>query len=331
MPRWTRQLADTFQGASLNVTIGHPAEVRAGARSLRSPTWTRVPDRPRHADTPSRQRCPCQKRTYCSRKIACTNNFRALYSLLPAAANWVARLAVRVRRLEIQTPNWSRFPGRYRSGQTGQTVNLLAYAFSGSNPLLPIAFTRAASAIRADRRANRPSFLRCIFRPNPSQFSEHISGLHTGFLTSWDGATRRNTVAICKYHKSKFGKTKSGLRISGFRDLYLERLFDSVNSSYHQRCSKLNRRIPAVKQMVALADISAFRDWTTPFPKTQPLLNGRNQGIKTATVVTWAFCQELLTDPFRGLLPYVQDLFAIMIAALNPFSESLYLRRSFSR
>ncbi len=29
-------------------------------------------------------------------------------------------------------------PGRFRSGQTGQTVNLLAYAFSGSNPLLPM-------------------------------------------------------------------------------------------------------------------------------------------------------------------------------------------------
>ena len=27
--------------------------------------------------------------------------------------------------------------GRYRSGQTGQTVNLLAYAFGGSNPSLP--------------------------------------------------------------------------------------------------------------------------------------------------------------------------------------------------
>ena len=27
--------------------------------------------------------------------------------------------------------------GRYRSGQTGQTVNLLAYAFEGSNPSLP--------------------------------------------------------------------------------------------------------------------------------------------------------------------------------------------------
>ena len=30
--------------------------------------------------------------------------------------------------------------GRYRSGQTGQTVNLLAYAFEGSNPSLPTIF-----------------------------------------------------------------------------------------------------------------------------------------------------------------------------------------------
>ena len=30
-----------------------------------------------------------------------------------------------------------RFSGRYPSGQRGQTVNLLAYAFRGSNPLLP--------------------------------------------------------------------------------------------------------------------------------------------------------------------------------------------------
>ena len=29
------------------------------------------------------------------------------------------------------------FVGSYPSGQRGQTVNLLAYAFSGSNPLLP--------------------------------------------------------------------------------------------------------------------------------------------------------------------------------------------------
>ena len=30
-----------------------------------------------------------------------------------------------------------RFTGRYLSGQQGQTVNLLAYAFGGSNPSLP--------------------------------------------------------------------------------------------------------------------------------------------------------------------------------------------------
>ncbi len=29
------------------------------------------------------------------------------------------------------------FKGKYQSGQMGQTVNLLAYAFGGSNPSLP--------------------------------------------------------------------------------------------------------------------------------------------------------------------------------------------------
>jgi hypothetical protein len=32
--------------------------------------------------------------------------------------------------------------GRYRSGQTGRTVNPLAYAFAGSNPALPTFFRR---------------------------------------------------------------------------------------------------------------------------------------------------------------------------------------------
>ena len=38
--------------------------------------------------------------------------------------------------------------GRYPSGQRGQTVNLLAYAFGGSNPPLP---TIVAGALRPDR------------------------------------------------------------------------------------------------------------------------------------------------------------------------------------
>ena len=32
---------------------------------------------------------------------------------------------------------WEQDLGRYRSGQPGQTVNLLAYAFAGSNPARP--------------------------------------------------------------------------------------------------------------------------------------------------------------------------------------------------
>ena len=36
--------------------------------------------------------------------------------------------------------------GRYPSGQRGQTVNLLAYAFGGSNPPLPTIVTNAACA-----------------------------------------------------------------------------------------------------------------------------------------------------------------------------------------
>jgi hypothetical protein len=38
--------------------------------------------------------------------------------------------------------------GRYPSGQRGQTVNLLAYAFGGSNPPLPTIVTSAARPAR---------------------------------------------------------------------------------------------------------------------------------------------------------------------------------------
>jgi hypothetical protein len=40
--------------------------------------------------------------------------------------------------------------GRYPSGQRGQTVNLLAYAYAGSNPALPTTFIlKGLHAIRA--------------------------------------------------------------------------------------------------------------------------------------------------------------------------------------
>ena len=37
--------------------------------------------------------------------------------------------------------------GKYQSGQMGQTVNLLAYAFGGSNPSLPTKLAEVAQSI----------------------------------------------------------------------------------------------------------------------------------------------------------------------------------------
>ena len=37
--------------------------------------------------------------------------------------------------------------GKYQSGQMGQTVNLLAYAFGGSNPSLPTKFAEIAQLV----------------------------------------------------------------------------------------------------------------------------------------------------------------------------------------
>ncbi|CAN5599460.1 hypothetical protein BH20VER3_BH20VER3_23480 [soil metagenome] len=47
--------------------------------------------------------------------------------------------------------NRSRSPGRYRSGQTGRTVNPLAYAFAGSNPALPTIFLPAVAWFQPGR------------------------------------------------------------------------------------------------------------------------------------------------------------------------------------
>ena len=40
-----------------------------------------------------------------------------------------------------------KFLGSYQSGQMGQTVNLLAYAFGGSNPSLPTKIAEVAQLI----------------------------------------------------------------------------------------------------------------------------------------------------------------------------------------
>ena len=54
--------------------------------------------------------------------------------------------------------------GKYQSGQMGQTVNLLAYAFGGSNPSLPTQKERRTGCLyfRVDREGETPcgAFLR---------------------------------------------------------------------------------------------------------------------------------------------------------------------------
>ena len=50
--------------------------------------------------------------------------------------------------------------GRYPSGQRGQTVNLLAYAFGGSNPPLPTIVATGVSTARTVGRAGRRAFRR---------------------------------------------------------------------------------------------------------------------------------------------------------------------------
>ena len=46
-------------------------------------------------------------------------------------------------------PQFSQAMGKYQSGQMGQTVNLLAYAFGGSNPSLPTKNCGSSSVDRA--------------------------------------------------------------------------------------------------------------------------------------------------------------------------------------
>ncbi len=74
------------------------------------------------------ERLPCKQRVGGSNPLASSSRFTRLGSILAGS-------------------------GRYPSGQRGQTVNLLAHAFGGSNPPLPTISTAAASG--AERFAGR--------------------------------------------------------------------------------------------------------------------------------------------------------------------------------
>ena len=75
--------------------------------------------------------------------------------------------------------------GKYQSGQMGQTVNLLAYAFGGSNPSLPTSsaslneIAEVAQLIEHQPSKLRVASLSLVFRSNFCQCSsgvEHFLG-----------------------------------------------------------------------------------------------------------------------------------------------------------
>jgi hypothetical protein len=94
-------------------------------------------------------------------------------------------------------------PGRYRSGQTGQTVNLLAYAFSGSNPLLPI--LRPGTSKGHSLRRSMPF----VARRQPS-----VGGLFIFFAPSQARRLRMASHTSPRHVKGPLAKTKYPLRSS---------------------------------------------------------------------------------------------------------------------
>ena len=68
-----------------------------------------------------------------------------------------------------------RFSGRYPSGQRGQTVNLLANAFGGSNPPLPTTLTSEAFCGNSSAVERQPSKLG-VAGSNPVSRSRAFDG-----------------------------------------------------------------------------------------------------------------------------------------------------------
>ena len=80
-------------------------------------------------------------------------------------------------------------PGRYRSGQTGRTVNPLAYAFAGSNPALPtFSFEPARTMSILVPPAASPSFRPRCFCASPALSSTG------GFASGGLGRARPNRL-----------------------------------------------------------------------------------------------------------------------------------------
>ena len=84
--------------------------------------------------------------------------------------------------------------GRYPSGQRGQTVNLLAYAFGGSNPPLPTIVAGAFEAGFAEGGLRKALLREALALPR----------LRACALP-WLGAPRASAVEACAVRRSRHG------------------------------------------------------------------------------------------------------------------------------
>ena len=64
--------------------------------------------------------------------------------------------------------------GRYQSGQMGQTVNLLAYAYGGSNPSLPTQIAEVAQLVEHQPSKLRVASSNLVFRSKVSRCSSGV-------------------------------------------------------------------------------------------------------------------------------------------------------------
>ena len=64
--------------------------------------------------------------------------------------------------------------GEYQSGQMGQTVNLLAYAFGGSNPSSPTIIAEVAQLVEHQPSKLRVASSNLVFRSKVSRCSSGV-------------------------------------------------------------------------------------------------------------------------------------------------------------
>ena len=94
--------------------------------------------------------------------------------------------------------------GEYQSGQMGQTVNLLAYAFGGSNPSSPTQFAEVAQSIEHQPSKLRVAGLSPVFRSRYRVF--HLCGERLFYFVDFRNCVMAGCQKIIVGVKQKRGK-----------------------------------------------------------------------------------------------------------------------------